>query len=40
MPVPAPPGSVELFTKNGILSLCVLLMCVILIWDHSKIKNK
>ncbi len=40
MPVLAPPGSVELFTKNGILSLCVLLMCVILIWDHSKIKNK
>lgn len=39
MPVLAPNGSVEIFTKNGILSVCVLLMCVILIWDHSKIKG-
>lgn len=39
MPVLASHESVEIFTKNGILSLCVLLMCAVLIWDFSKKKS-
>ncbi|MGN0679967.1 MAG: hypothetical protein ACI4JS_09920 [Oscillospiraceae bacterium] len=39
IPVLAPQEGVEIFTKNGILSLCVLMMCAILIWDFSKKKS-
>lgn len=40
IPVLAPQDSVEVFTKNGILSLCVFFMCVILLLGTESAHRK
>lgn len=40
VPVLAVHDTIEVFTKNGILSLCVLFMCVILLIDIAAARRK